>query len=101
MNNEKILSDEAQLHYETIDEGNRLLKGVGRLEFLRSLEIIERYLIKPPAKIIDIGGGCGIYSSYFAKEGYEVTLIDAVPLHIDKAIKASQLELDHPIKEIK
>ncbi|MEW6733100.1 MAG: class I SAM-dependent methyltransferase [Acidobacteriota bacterium] len=100
MNNAEILSPEALLHYSNVDEESRLTKGAGQLELLRSLEIIRRYLPKPPAKIIDIGGGCGIYACLLAKQGYTVTLIDAVPLHIEKAKKASQLQPDLPIKEI-
>lgn len=83
MNNNNILSEEALRHYQTTDEEGRLLSPSGQLEFIRSIEIIQRYLPKPPAKIIDIGGGCGIYSFYLAKLGYEITLIDAVPYHMD------------------
>lgn len=96
----KILSEEALLHYQTIDEEFRLLRPSGALEFIRSIDIIQRFIAKPPATILDIGGGCGIYSCYFAKQGYELTLIDAVESHIEKAKRASQ-QLNFPIKEIK
>lgn len=86
--------------YDNYDEEGRLRTHTGRLEFERSKEILERYLPPPPAKIIDIGGGCGIYSCWLAARGYDVTLIDATPGHVEKARKASQLQPEHPITTI-
>src|SRR5688500_15857977 len=86
--------------YQRYDEEGRLLSRAGRLEFERSKEILTRYLPPPPAKIIDIGGGCGIYSCWLAACGYDVTLVDITPLHVEKAFQASQLQPQHPIATI-
>ncbi|MHC5938042.1 methyltransferase domain-containing protein [Nostoc sp.] len=43
--------------------------------------LISRYLPPPPAVIFDVGGGAGVYSFWLAQQGYEVHLIDAIPLH--------------------
>lgn len=77
-------------HYEAAQEARRLLSGAGRLELARSKELIRRYFPPPPAVILDVGGGSGIYSFWLAGLGYEVHLVDAVPLHLEQARQASQ-----------
>lgn len=72
-------------HYLEVREAERLLAGPGQLERVRTLELIERYLQKPPAKILDVGGGPGIYAAWLAARGYEVDLIDPVPSHVEEA----------------
>jgi SAM-dependent methyltransferase len=71
-------------HYEHADERDRLLTGAGRLEFLRTTEILERHLRPAPARVADIGAGGGFYSLWLAGLGYEVVARDLVPLHIDQ-----------------
>ena len=44
-------------YYERHSEWDRLAEGRGRLEFLRTTEIMLRNLPSPPAVIADIGGG--------------------------------------------
>ena len=41
----------------------------GQLEFVRTQEIITRYLPDPPAVVLDIGGGSGPYACWLAKAG--------------------------------
>src|SRR5579883_2047285 len=95
-----IMLPEVADHYSSGYEEKRLLEGLGELEFARSQEIIKRYLSPAPMRIIDIGGGPGLYSCWLAQQGYEVDLIDALPLHVEQAQKASQAEPDHPINSI-
>lgn len=86
------LTEEIRRYYEQGAEQDRLLKTPqGRLEFLRTKELLARYLPKPPAIILDVGGGPGVYSCWLASSGYVVHLIDPVPLHIQQAHAASQL----------
>jgi len=47
-----------------------------RTEFALTLRAFRDYLPKPPAKILDVGGGPGRYSIALAKQGYSVTLFD-------------------------
>lgn len=56
----------------------------GVIQELRTKEIISRYL-KKGIKILDIGGANGIYSFYFSSKGYDVTLMDITPRHIELA----------------
>lgn len=91
------LSDEAFAHYERGQEAQRLLKGLGQLELVRTQELLNRYLPAPPAVIFDVGGGSGIYACWLAQQGYEVHLVDVVPLHIEQARAASQLQSDRPL----
>ncbi len=34
--------------------------------------------------ILDVGGGPGVYACWLAKQGYEVHLVDATPLHEER-----------------
>src|SRR5688572_12034036 len=80
-------------------EQTRLSSGAGLLEYLRTRELLARYLPQPPAVILDVGGGAGVYALPLAIQGYEVHLIDPVPLHIEQATKASQ-EQAAPLRTI-
>lgn len=79
------LDDEIRGYYERTDEGSRLHSGLGLLEFLRTQEILRRSLPPAPAQIADVGGGAGVHAAWLAKDGYFVTLIDPVPLHVEQA----------------
>lgn len=84
-------------YYNQGREQGRLLQGNGRLELARTQEILGRYLPKPPATILDVGGGAGIYALWLAKLGYEVHLIDYTPLHVEQALAASAEQPEHPL----
>ncbi len=71
-------------HYNEGGEQVRLT-SLGRLEFLRTQELLHRYLPRPPASILDIGGGAGIHAVPLISDGFDVTLIDPVRLHVDQA----------------
>ena len=79
--------DDVLAHYEDrYNEDERLKKDpLGRLELLRTRLILDRYLPPPPASLLDVGGGPGIYSTVLADDGYDVELIDIVPRHIREA----------------
>ncbi|MEH2363803.1 class I SAM-dependent methyltransferase [Nostoc sp.] len=95
-----LLANEALIHYASGREQKRLSKGAGLLELARSQELISRYLPPPPAVIFDVGGGAGIYSFWLAQQGYEVHLIDAVPLHIEQARHLSQAQPEYPLASL-
>ncbi|MCE2412416.1 class I SAM-dependent methyltransferase [Candidatus Poribacteria bacterium] len=95
------LSDEILSFYRQTQESKRLTTHTkGQLEFVRTQEIITRYLPPPPAVVLDIGGGSGPYACWLAKVGYEVHLVDPVDLHIEQAKEASNLQIEHPIASI-
>ncbi len=84
-------------YYQRGDEADRLIKGYGRLEFARTISILERYLRPAPAVILDVGGGSGIYACPLARRGYEVHLVDAVGLLVRKALEFSSEQPDYPL----
>jgi ubiquinone/menaquinone biosynthesis C-methylase UbiE len=83
------LSTEIRAHYGSGYEARRLSKGTSQLERARTEELVKRYLPPPPAVVCDVGGGSGVYACWLAREGYEVHLVDAMPLHVEQARAAS------------
>ena len=84
-------------HYEAGAEVDRLVSnGERRLELVRTLELLERYLPAPPARILDVGGGPGVYAEILARQGYEVSLVDPLPLHVGTAEAVSAAQPDAP-----
>lgn len=94
------LAEEIIHYYEMGLETQRLSGAQGELEFVRTKEIISRHLPEPPAVVLDIGGGPGAYACWLAQAGYEVHLIDAIPLHLEQARQASQQQPQFPIRSI-
>jgi ubiquinone/menaquinone biosynthesis C-methylase UbiE len=84
------IAEDILAYYLQGAEQTRLSSGAGLLEYLRTRELLARYLPQPPVVILDAGGGAGVYALLLATQGYEVHLIDPVPLHIEQATKASQ-----------
>jgi SAM-dependent methyltransferase len=84
---------EMAAHYDAGVEGRRL-ETWGRLEFIRTMEILHRYLPQSAAVIADIGGGPGAYALRLAAEGHRVHLLDPMPLHVEQAQMASSVDKD-------
>jgi len=84
-------------HYQAGVEAGRLASGSSSLELVRTQEIIRRFLPPPPAVIYDVGGGPGVYACWLARRGYEVHLVDPVPLHVEQALATSSRQSDAPI----
>jgi ubiquinone/menaquinone biosynthesis C-methylase UbiE len=73
-------------HYGTGYERSRLFPdGIASLEFVRSMELLARLLPAPPARLLDVGGGPGTYAAPLASRGYQVHLVDPMPLHVEQA----------------
>jgi len=72
-------------YYERGGEWERLTSGAGRLEFLRTWDILGRVLPPAPARILDVGGATGVYAAPLAAAGYDVRVIDPVPAHVAAA----------------
>jgi ubiquinone/menaquinone biosynthesis C-methylase UbiE len=84
-------------HYALGLEAARLFTGKNQLERARTQELLARHLPPPPAVVLDVGGGSGVYACWLAARGYTVHLLDAVPLHVEQARAASARQPDHPI----
>ncbi len=88
------LDPHVRTYYERGTEVERLEGGAaaGPLELERTKELILRDLPDAPPggrlRILDIGGGPGVYAAWLAGLGHEVRLIDPVPLHLEQAVAA-------------
>jgi ubiquinone/menaquinone biosynthesis C-methylase UbiE len=91
--------DEIVGHYSGGTERDRLTMGIGLLERERTLEILDRFLPEPPATILDVGGGAGIYAFALADRGYRVHLIDMTPLHVEQARQRMLVSAAQPLFE--
>lgn len=72
-------------YYEAGQEAERLERPFSRWEKVRTLDLLDRFLPRPPALILDVGGAAGAYAFPLAERGYLVDLVDPVPLHIEQA----------------
>jgi ubiquinone/menaquinone biosynthesis C-methylase UbiE len=84
-------------YYGEGDEALRLRSGWFQLERERTRELILRHLPPAPARIIDAGGGAGVYACWLAARGYQVHLLDPVPKHVEQARAASAQQPQHPL----
>jgi ubiquinone/menaquinone biosynthesis C-methylase UbiE len=96
-----MASNEIDTYYNQGREQARLTQGGSQLERVRTQEIMLRYLPKPPATVMDIGGAAGIYALWLAQLGYSVHLVDLMPLHVEQAAKASETQPDHPLASVR
>ncbi len=71
-------------HYEDIDEGSRITEGLGRLELLRTQELLRRHLPAAPLRILDVGGATGVHATWLAGDGHDVHVVDPVATHIEQ-----------------
>lgn len=81
------MRDEITDYYNEGRESDRLADGGrGLLEGLRTRVLLEELLPPPPARVLDVGGGAGVYAAWLADRGYDVHLLDPVPLHVEQAL---------------
>ena len=74
-------------HYEADLEQFRLLQPKGQIERIRTQRLLRRVL--PPAgRVLDVGGGTGIYARWLVDLGYEVEVIDPAPIHVTHCTSA-------------
>jgi len=84
------LDPDIQAFYDRGEEANRLLGGFpsGPLERERTKELIGRHLPDGDLRILDVGGGPGVYATWLTGLGHTVRLVEPVPLHVDQAADA-------------
>jgi ubiquinone/menaquinone biosynthesis C-methylase UbiE len=82
------LSEKILAYYNQGQEKTRLAGAI--LERLRTESILHRFLPRPPATILDVGGADGVYAFPLARAEYHVHLIDPVPLHVQQALGKSK-----------
>ena len=85
-----VIDPAIERHYGTGYERSRLFPGGSpSLEFVRSVELLDRLLPRPPARVLDVGGGPGTYAVPLARRGYRVHVVDPVRLHVEQARQAA------------
>lgn len=80
-----VLKPEIMEYYQRGGERDRLAAGPGRLEFLRTWDVLSRVLPGAPADLLDVGGATGVYAAPLAQAGYHVRVVDPVPEHVAEA----------------
>lgn len=85
-----MIASEILDYYREGTEEQRLTVSLGRLECARTWDILERHLPAAPARLLDVGGGAGVYALPLAARGYQVSLIDPVPRHVARAQELSR-----------
>ncbi|MFD7837759.1 class I SAM-dependent methyltransferase [Streptomyces sp. NPDC059761] len=94
MSKPELAPEVEHFYSQVVDESARLnISADGRLELLRTQEILRRFLPPAPARVLDVGGGAGIHAEWLVDAGYEVTLIDPVARHVEQAAKVCSAEL--------
>jgi SAM-dependent methyltransferase len=73
--------------YDERSEHERLARGLGRLEAVRTLELLSKHLPPAPAVVYDVGGATGFYARWLGERGYAAHLLDPVSSHVEAARK--------------
>lgn len=89
-----MADSDLQAYYARDEERDRLSAGVGRVEFLRTVEVVSRSLPAAPAVVADIGGGPGRYTDWLVDAGYTVIHRDLVAAHVEQVRARHALRVD-------
>lgn len=74
-------------HYALGFESERLfIEGRPRLEYVRTLELLDRHLPSPPGRIVDVGGGTGVYAVPLIERGFEVHVVEPIEHHVEQGV---------------
>jgi len=79
------MREEILQYYSSGVETYRLERESSQLEKIRTQEIILRYIGESPVRILDVGGGAGVYSYWLKQLGHEVHLVDPSPVNLENA----------------
>lgn len=64
----------------------------GRLFYSTTRLNVHRHIGSQTLRILDVGGGNGLDSIYFAKQGHAITLVDCSPVMLAEAMRAAEQE---------
>ena len=73
MNEIKYLTN----YYNNYDEDGRLTSKYGQVEFLTTMNYINKFL-KKGMRILEVGAGTGRYSLTIAEKGFQVDAIELI-----------------------
>jgi SAM-dependent methyltransferase len=91
-----VIDPDVLAFYANGRERERLTADGGTLELIRTQELLRRVLPPAPAVVLDVGGGPGVYAAWLARAGYDVHLVDPVPLHVTQATELAASQPEHP-----
>ncbi|MGJ7921655.1 class I SAM-dependent methyltransferase [Neobacillus sp. LXY-4] len=94
-----IEMDQILRYYNGGAEIGRLHRGIGKIEYERTKEILLRYLPNESQVIYDIGGGIGAYSSWLANIGHKVHMFELAPNAVEYAKELNKIN-NSPIFKI-
>ncbi|MEU8569554.1 class I SAM-dependent methyltransferase [Streptomyces pathocidini] len=84
-----------EYYTQNTDEERRLTDSAdGRLELLRTKELLRRHLPPAPARVLDVGGGPGVHARWLADDGYSVHVVDPVPRHVERVAEHGNLSAE-------
>lgn len=81
-------ADDLVTFYGTGDEHGRLPDARNQVEWRRTLDLLRRWLPPAPARVLDVGGASGRYSSWLVDQGHRAAVVDLVPRHATLARQA-------------
>lgn len=81
-----------QTYYQQFQEEKRFLSQALSIEHWMTMQIIMELPLKKGMKILEVGAGCGAYSTTLAKLGYEVVAIEPVRRNV-KVLKEQARDL--------
>ena len=74
------VDEEIRGYYQAGAELDRLEQGYSRIELERTKELLARQLPPAPARVLDVGGGPGVYAAWLADAGYDCGLVGKLHL---------------------
>jgi SAM-dependent methyltransferase len=76
-------------HYrDDFDEGQRITRGLGQLELLRTREIVRRHLPDRTLRVLDVGGATGVHAAWLAEDGHRVHVVDPVATQVARVLES-------------
>ncbi len=66
-------------------ELDRMVQPRNQVEWLRTCELLQRWLPAAPARVADVGGGPGAYALWLRQARFEAVLFDVTPVHVEVA----------------
>lgn len=60
-------NDVVDFYQNRYDESGRLTKANNQIEFLRTTDVLSRCLPPGRLRVLDVGGGAGVYAEWLAE----------------------------------